>query len=87
MSLTYREKSLIKGVLLTMSIFAVAVGIGQFLAYIMAPTLKVYTIKTEQETYHTDSFRIYGRGVIFDAGNERVIVMGNFEIKKNLTSN
>ena len=53
----------------------------------MLPAEKTYTIHSEHAVYHTDSFRIYGRGIVFDADNERVIVMGNFEIKKNLAPN
>ena len=43
-----------------------------------------YTIKTEHGTYHTDQFRVCGRGIAFDTKNKRVIVLGNFNIVSNL---
>jgi|688.fasta_scaffold20520_28 hypothetical protein len=43
-----------------------------------------YTIKTEHGTYHTNQFRICGRGIAFDTKGEKVIVLGNFNIISNL---
>jgi hypothetical protein len=43
-----------------------------------------YTIKTEHGTYHTDQFRVCGRGIAFDTKNKRVIVLGNFNIISNI---
>ena len=43
-----------------------------------------YTIKTEYGTYHTNQFRICGRGIAFDTKGEKVIVLGNFNIISNL---
>jgi hypothetical protein len=48
----------------------------------MAPTPKKYTIKTEQKTYHTDSFRMYGKGVVFSTEDQEVILMGDLQILK-----
>ena len=45
---------------------------------------KKYTIKTEHGSYHTDQFRVCGRGIAFDTDNKRVIVLGNFNIISNL---
>jgi len=43
-----------------------------------------YTIKTEYGTYHTDQFRVCGRGIAFDTDSKKVIVLGNFNIISNL---
>ena len=43
-----------------------------------------YTIKTEHGSYHTDQFRVCGRGIAFDTDSKRVIVLGNFNIISNL---
>lgn len=45
---------------------------------------KKYTIKTEHGSYHTDQFRVCGRGIAFDTDHKRVIVLGNFNIISNL---
>ena len=45
---------------------------------------KKYTIKTEHGSYHTDQFRVCGRGIAFDTDNKKVIVLGNFNIISNL---
>ena len=45
---------------------------------------KKYTIETEKAVYHTDSFRIYGKGIVFEDNHRQVIVMGNFEITSKL---
>lgn len=45
---------------------------------------KKYTIKTEHGSYHTDQFRVCGRGIAFDTENKKVIVLGNFNIISNL---
>jgi len=45
---------------------------------------KKYTIKTEHDTYHTDQFRVCGRGVAFDTDRKKIIVLGNFDIITNL---
>jgi hypothetical protein len=45
---------------------------------------KKYTIQTEHGTYHTDQFRICGKGIAFDTKDKKIIVMGNFNIISNL---
>ncbi len=45
---------------------------------------KKYTIVTEHGSYHTDQFRVCGRGIAFDTDSKRVIVLGNFNIISNL---
>lgn len=45
---------------------------------------KKYTIKTEYGSYHTDQFRVCGRGIAFDTDSKKVIVLGNFNIISNL---
>ena len=45
---------------------------------------KKYTIETKHRIYHTDSFRIYGKGIVFDEDHRQVIVMGDFEITSKL---
>ena len=45
---------------------------------------KKYTIVTEHGSYHTDQFRVCGRGIAFDTDNKKVIVLGNFNIISNL---
>jgi len=46
---------------------------------------KKYTIQTKHGVYHTDSFRIYGKGIVFDDNhNRQVIVMGDFDIISKL---
>jgi hypothetical protein len=39
---------------------------------------------TEHGSYHTDQFRVCGRGIAFDTDSKRVIVLGNFNIISNL---
>jgi len=34
--------------------------------------------------YHTDSFRLYGKGIVFDEDHRQVIVMGDFDITSKL---
>lgn len=43
-----------------------------------------YTIVTEHGSYHTDQFRVCGRGIAFDTEHKKIIVMGNFNIISNL---
>lgn len=45
---------------------------------------KKYTIVTEHGSYHTDQFRVCGRGIAFDTDNKKVIVLGDFNIISNL---
>ena len=45
---------------------------------------KKYTIVTEHGIYHTDQFRICGKGIAFDTDSKKVIVLGNFNIISNL---
>jgi hypothetical protein len=46
---------------------------------------KKYTIHTKYAIYHTDSFRIYGKGIVFDDDhNRQIIVMGDFDITSKL---
>lgn len=45
---------------------------------------KKYTIQTKHGVYHTDSFRIYGKGIVFDEDHRQVIVMGDFDITSKL---
>ena len=45
---------------------------------------KKYTIVTEHGSYHTDQFRICGKGIAFDTDSKKVIVLGNFNIISNL---
>lgn len=39
-----------------------------------------YTVITVNGTYHTNTFRVYGKGIVFESEGEDVIVMGNFDI-------
>jgi len=45
---------------------------------------KKYTIQTKHGVYHTDSFRIYGKGIVFEEDHRQVIVMGDFDITSKL---
>lgn len=45
---------------------------------------KKYTVVTEHGSYHTDQFRVCGRGIAFDTEDKKVIVLGNFNIISNL---
>ena len=45
---------------------------------------KKYTIETKHGVYHTDSFRIYGKGIVFEEDHRQVIVMGDFDITSKL---
>jgi len=45
---------------------------------------KKYTIETKHGIYHTDSFRIYGKGIVFEEDHRQVIVMGDFDITSKL---
>lgn len=45
---------------------------------------KKYTIETKHGVYHTNSFRIYGKGIVFDEDHRQVIVMGDFDITSKL---
>ena len=45
---------------------------------------KKYTIETKHGVYHTDSFRLYGKGIVFDEDHRQVIVMGDFDITSKL---
>jgi len=45
---------------------------------------KKYTIVTEHGSYHTDQFRVCGKGIAFDTDSKKVIVLGNFNIISNL---
>jgi hypothetical protein len=36
------------------------------------------------QTYHTNSFRLYGRSIIFDTDTKRVIVSGDYVILSKL---
>ena len=45
---------------------------------------KKYTIETKHGVYHTDSFRLYGKGIVFDDDHRQVIVMGDFDITSKL---
>lgn len=48
------------------------------------PKQAKYTIYSTKRTYHTDTFRIYGRGVIFDDVNgNSVILQGEIDIVAN----
>lgn len=48
------------------------------------PGNKKYIIETEHGTYHTDQFRMCGKGIAFDTDSKKVIVLGNFNIISNL---
>ena len=45
---------------------------------------KKYTIVTEHGSYHTDQFRVCGKGIAFDTDHKKIIVIGNFNIISNL---
>ena len=47
---------------------------------------KKYTIETKHGVYHTDSFRMYGKGIVFDEDHRQVIVMGDFDITSKLNN-
>jgi len=44
-------------------------------------TREKYTIISEHGTYHTDNFRLYGKGIVFESEGEDIILMGNLTIK------
>ncbi len=39
-----------------------------------------YTVTTVNATYHTNTFRFYDKGIVFESEGKDVIVMGNFDI-------
>jgi hypothetical protein len=53
-------------------------------AFSLNHSSKKYTVVTEHGSYHTDKFRVCGRGIAFDTNNKKVIVLGNFNIISNL---
>ena len=55
-----------------------------FLAMVVDSPEKKYTIQTKHAVYHTDSFRLYGKGIVFDDDHRQVIVMGDFDITSKL---
>jgi hypothetical protein len=44
-------------------------------------TREKYTIISKNATYHTETFRMYGKGIVFESEGEDVILMGDFDIK------
>lgn len=66
--------------------FAVAGVILLIVAVLISPKNgnKKYTIQTKHAIYHTDSFRLYGKGIVFDEDHRQVIVMGDFDITSKL---
>lgn len=60
--------------LLAMSTILIAVS------WTSRPTEK-YTIISKNDTYHTETFRMYGKGIVFESEGEDIILMGDFDIK------
>jgi hypothetical protein len=44
-------------------------------------TREKYTIISKNGTYHTETFRMYGKGIVFESEGEDVILMGDLDIK------
>lgn len=51
-------------------------------AFASASKEKMYTIEAGHAVYHTDSFRMYGKGIVFSTEDQEVILMGDFQILK-----
>ena len=62
----------------------VCLVVSLFVAMITDSNEKKYTIQTKHGVYHTDSFRLYGKGIVFDDDQRQVIVMGDFDITSKL---
>lgn len=62
----------------------VCLVVSLFVAMITDSPEKKYTIQTKHGVYHTDSFRLYGKGIVFDDDQRQVIVMGDFDITSKL---
>lgn len=58
--------------------------VSLFVAMITDSNEKKYTIQTKHAVYYTDSFRLYGKGIVFDDDQRQVIVMGDFDITSKL---
>jgi hypothetical protein len=43
-----------------------------------------YTIRTESRTYQADTFRLYGKGIVFEEDGEQIIIVGDFEITSKI---
>jgi hypothetical protein len=43
-----------------------------------------YTIKTDNHTYYADTFRLYGRGIVFEQDGKQNIIIGDCEISSNI---
>ena len=43
-------------------------------------TTEKYTIISKNGTYHTETFRIYGKGIVFESEGEDIIVLGDVDI-------
>lgn len=48
-------------------------------------TKEKYTIISKNGTYHTETFRMYGKGVVFQADGKNVLLMGDLDILSNIT--
>lgn len=44
-------------------------------------TTEKYTIISKNATYHTNNFRMYGKGIVFESEGEDIILMGDIDIK------
>ena len=76
---------LLRFYLTTSSVFlllvgAVMWGIGFTLSIINTPENR-YTIISKNDTYHTETFRMYGKGIVFESEGEDIILMGDIDIK------
>lgn len=43
-------------------------------------TQEKYTIISKNGTYHTDTFRMFGKGITFESEGEDIILMGDIDI-------
>jgi hypothetical protein len=54
-------------------------GVGFTLSMINTPENK-YTVISKNGTYHTNTFRMYGKGIVFESEGEDVIILGDMDI-------
>jgi hypothetical protein len=79
-SLTSAHQHLVKITLVFVTVIMVAVLLTP------RPKPAKYTIYSTRRVYHADTFRIYGRGVIFDdVDGKSIILQGEIDIVANKT--
>ena len=43
-----------------------------------------YTIRTANHTYYADTFRLYGKGIVFEQDGKQNIIIGDCEISSKI---